>query len=359
MLSIDINQIALRVRHPLTFRHINHARETLASHCQPKSQWDGPTTGPKGQRDKSLVILAADLNNSSIASVIHGIKEAAELLGWRLNIIDGEGDNLGLTAVFGKALTLEADGIFTVGFDSVEQRAGILLCQQTGAPIVAWHACGNNGPDLDNGIFVNISTDAKEVAKTTAFWAYADAAAKPGIIMITDTTNQIAVDKAEYIHELLYEIGSEVIDFVDVPLEKAKTEIENVVDKMWRKHGKKWTHTIAINDVYFDPMIDALERISVPKEYWATNLSAGDGSYLAYQRIHNGWGQKMTIAEPLNLQGWQMVDEINRAFSKEAWSGYQAPFNLVNPDNIEFDGGKINAFDPDNHYREQYAKIWL
>jgi len=359
MLSLDINQIALRVRHPLSYRHINRATETLATHSMRKTHWDGPTCGPKAAKDRNLVILAADMGIKSIARVAYGIQEAADLLGWELNIIDGGGDINSHTAIFSKALTLQADGLFVIGFDAVEQKAGILLCQQAGIPIVAWHVSGVNGPDQEIGIFTNITTNAKEVAKATALWAYADANTNPGIIMISDTTQQIAVDKAEHIHDLLYEIGTEVIDFVDVPLAKAKLEINNVVDKMWREHGKKWTHTIAINDIYFDTMTEGLARIGVPKEYWPTGVAAGDGSYLAYQRIHDGWGQTMTIAEPLNLQGWQMVDEINRAFNKEAWSGYQAPFHLVNAENIEFDGGKTNAFDPDNQYREQYAKIWL
>ncbi len=43
------------------------------------------------------------------------------------------------------------------------------------------------------------------------------------------------------------------------------------------------------------------------------NGSAGDGSEAAFQRIRTGQYQTVTVAEPLNLQGWQLVDELNRA----------------------------------------------
>lgn len=359
MSFIDINRLALRIRHPLSFHHIERAKQTLALHSQRKSQWDGPTTGPKAAKDKRLVVLAADMGNDGIAGVTHGIQEAADLLGWDLSVVDGEGTAVGRTAVFGKALTLKADGLIINGFDSVEQKAGILLSQQANIPIVAWHACEVNGPDLENGIFANITTDAKEVAETAALWAYADADAKPGIVMITDTTYQIAIDKSEYIHELLYNIGSEVLDFLDIPIASAKKDMEKMVAELWQRHGKKWTYTIAINDIYFDSIIEALEKTSAPKEHWPTCIAAGDGSTSAYQRIRNGTGQAITIAEPLNLQGWQMMDEMNRAFNAEPWSGYQAPLHLVTSENIEFDGGKLNSFDPDSNYREKYAKIWL
>ena len=59
------------------------------------------------------------------------------------------------------------------------------------------------------------------------------------------------------------------------------------------------------------------------------NVAAGDGSESAYQRIRAKQYQAVTVAEPLNLQGWQLVDELNRAFAGETWSGYVSPLHVV------------------------------
>ncbi len=88
------------------------------------------------------------------------------------------------------------------------------------------------------------------------------------------------------------------------------------------------------------------------------NLSGGDGSESAYQRIRNQRFQAGTVPEPLNLHGWQMVDEINRALASQPPSGYSTPVHLVTADNIASDGGPKNSFDPDNGYRDAYRKIW-
>jgi ribose transport system substrate-binding protein len=32
--------------------------------------------------------------------------------------------------------------------------------------------------------------------------------------------------------------------------------------------------------------------------------------------------------------------------------------HLVTPQNVEFDGGERNTFDPDNGYAAAYSKIW-
>ena len=88
------------------------------------------------------------------------------------------------------------------------------------------------------------------------------------------------------------------------------------------------------------------------------NVSAGDGSESAYQRIRAGQYQAATVAEPLNLQGWQLIDELNRALAGEQWSGYVSPLHVVTKENVEFDGGPNNTFDPGNGYRDEYKKIW-
>ena len=97
----------------------------------------------------------------------------------------------------------------------------------------------------------------------------------------------------------------------------------------------------------------ALARNNAPKA-----VAAGDGSESAYQRIRAGQYQAVTVAEPLNLQGWQLVDELNRAVQGQAWSGYTSPLHVVTKENVAFDGGDKNIFDPGNGYRDAYAKIW-
>jgi len=58
------------------------------------------------------------------------------------------------------------------------------------------------------------------------------------------------------------------------------------------------------------------------------------------------------------MQGWQIVDEMNRAIAKAAGSGYSPKVQHVTAENAGKDGGPKNIFDPDNGYRDQYKKIW-
>jgi ribose transport system substrate-binding protein len=44
--------------------------------------------------------------------------------------------------------------------------------------------------------------------------------------------------------------------------------------------------------------------------------------------------------------------------SGQSPSGYVAPVHLVTKDNIQYDGGPNNVYDPDNNYQTHYKTIW-
>jgi len=149
-----------------------------------------------------------------------------------------------------------------------------------------------------------------------------------------------------------------VLEYVDTPIAETSQRMPQLTTSLLQKYGDAWTHSLAINDLYFDFMGPSLAAAGKAGTDAPINVAAGDGSESAYQRIRAGQFQKVTVAEPLNLQGWQLVDELNRAIAGEKWSGYLSPLHVVTADNVEFDGGPKNAFDPENGYRDQYKKIW-
>ena len=113
-----------------------------------------------------------------------------------------------------------------------------------------------------------------------------------------------------------------------------------------------------INDLYYDFMAPSLQAAGIAGDGYPRNISGGDGSPSAFQRIRANDYQAGTAADPLRLQGWQCVDEMNRAFAGVPSSGYVPPVHLFTVANIGSDGGPHDVFDPDNGYREQYKKIW-
>lgn len=328
----------------------------LASAGFAEVAWDGPTTGPAGADGKSIVILAGDLKNGGILGVTGGVEEAAEAIGWDVRVLDGAGSIQGRTAAIGQALALQPDGIIINGFDAVEQQAALEGVTGANIPMVAWHSGPKIGCDAPGGIFANVSTDAMTVSEVAAQWALDDGGDNVGAIIFTDSTYQIAIDKADRLKEVIEAGGGTVLEYVDTPIADTSSRMGPLTTSLVQKYGDSWTHALAINDLYFDFMGPALASAGISSEDGPQAGSAGDGSEASFQRIRSGNYQTITVAEPLNLQGWQLVDELNRAIQGEPCSGYVTSPALVTQSGLEKIEG--NAFDPDTPYRDAYSAIW-
>lgn len=319
--------------------------------------FDGPTSGPIAAEGKTIVVLAGDLKNGGILGVTKGVEEAAAKIGWKVRVIDGAGSIQGRTAAFGQAMALKPDGIVINGFDAVEQQAALEGVSAAKIPMVSWHSGPKIGCDAPGGIFANVSTDAMTVSETAAEWALKDGGGKPGVVIFTDSTYTIAILKAARLKSVIEGAGGTVLEWVDTPIAETSTRMGPLTTTLLQRYGAKWTHSLAINDLYFDFMGPALAAAGIEGGGAPKAGSAGDGSEASFQRIRTGEYQAITVAEPLNLQGWQLVDELNRAVSGKTCSGYVTAPALVTQEGLKASGGS-NQFDPKNGYREAYALIW-
>jgi ribose transport system substrate-binding protein len=357
-LKYSVAALALTFAAPAFADMMAEAQAVVDKYASKVEKWDGPTTGPKGAEGKTIVVLGADLKNGGILGVTKGVEEAAAALGWKVNVLDGAGSIGGRTAAFGQALALKPDGIIINGFDAVEQKPAMEEAKKAGIPMVSWHAGPGVGPIDEVGVMANVGTDAMEVSKAAANWAFIDAKGKPGVIIFTDSTYAIAIAKADRMKKEIEDLGGTVLEYVDTPIAETSQRMPQLTTSLLQKYGDAWTHSLAINDLYYDFMGPSLAAAGKKGTDAPVNVAAGDGSESAYQRIRAGEFQAVTVAEPLNLQGWQLVDELNRGMAGEKWSGYLSPLHVVTKANVEFDGGPTNTFDPGNGYRDEYKKIW-
>ncbi|MEM7423140.1 MAG: substrate-binding domain-containing protein, partial [Pseudomonadota bacterium] len=262
--TLLLSAIALGLCGPVNADAISDAMALVKKHAGQKTSWDGPTSGPSAATGKTIVVLAADMKNGGVLGVTRGVEEAAAKIGWDVRVLDGAGSVSGRTGAFGQAMALQPDGIIINGFDAVEQQAGMQQARDAGVPMVSWHASPIIGPDPANGVFANVSTDAMEVSAAAAQWAFADAGGKPGVVIFTDSTYAIAIAKADRIKEEIENLGGTVLEYVDTPIADTSTRMPTLTTALLQRHGSKWTHALAINDIYFDFMGPSLAAAGLP-----------------------------------------------------------------------------------------------
>ncbi len=105
-----------------------------------------------------------------------------------------------------------------------------------------------------------------------------------------------------------------LLSYENIPIPDATTRTPTEVSSLLARFGDKWTHSDAINDLYFADAAAALRAAG--KEG-----ARGRRRPSAFERVRDKQYQTATVPEPLVEHGWQMVDEFNRSLNRQPASG--------------------------------------
>lgn len=320
------------------------------------NRWEGPVSGPAAAQKKFIVLIAADLRDKGATRVAAGVKEAAAVIGWNVQVVDCYGVPGRRAEAFSRALALKPDGIIFAGANANAQSREIAAATKLKVPVVGWHAAAKPGPA--EGMYTNLATDPRDAGQIAGMYGVVESKGRAGVVVFVDSTSAYAAAKAGEIADVIKQCQTcSLLGIEDVPPTETAAQFQARVVALSKKFANRWTHMIGTNDQYFDllttPTPDAAATIGKLQ-----GIGAGDGSDTAYQRIRAKQFQIGTIPEPLNMQGWQLLDELNRAIAGVAPSGFSSQAYLLTGENTSFHNGQKNGFDPANGYRDEYRKIW-
>lgn len=316
--------------------------------------WNGPTSGPTAVSGKTIVYVAQTMTNPGVAGAADGVREAARVIGWNVRVIDGGGTPTGIRAAMSEAVALKPSGIVIGGFDPNSTSQLVSRANAVHIPLVGWHAVAAPGPSRRPELFTNVTTEVEDVAGLSAQWVISRSHGNAGVVIFTDASIPFAKNKSELIRkELATCSGVKLLAYENIPIQDASSRIPREISSLLSRFQSKWTYSVAINDLYFADAAPAFRAAGEKGSGPPFNIGAGDGDPSAFQRINNEHYQAATVPEPLNLQGWQIVDEFNRAFSGRPASGYVAPVHIATAAN----SAGATTWDPSG-YQEAYRKIW-
>jgi ribose transport system substrate-binding protein len=316
--------------------------------------WNGPTTGPAAQPGKTIVYVAQTMTNPGVAGVANGLREAAQVIGWKVRVIDGQGTPAGIQAALSQAVGVKPSGIVLGGFDPNATSSQVARANAARIPLIGWHAVGPPGPSRHPELFTNVTTRVEDVAEISADWIIAHSNGRAGVVVFTDASIPFARNKSQLIEKHLATCADvRLLATENIPIPDASSRTPQEVSSLLSRFGSRWTYSAAINDLYFADAAPALREAGEKGSGPPFNIGAGDGDPSAFQRINSRQFQAATVPEPLTEQGWQIVDEFNRAFSGRPASGYVAPVHIATTANSR----GATTWDPPG-YREAYRKIW-
>jgi len=307
-----------------------------------------------GAAPPRVVFVSQDFRNSGVAAVYRSFEEACGVLGWRFEVENGAGDTATNRRLFTQAVGDGVDGIVLGGIDAGDLADLIGGARSLRPIVVGWHATSSlrQVPLL----FANVSTDLRTVAEMAIDQVVRTARPHAGVVIVNDDRFEFANVKTQRMREVLQRHAScELLAVENVPIATAGKEIPGLMARLQQRYGARWTHIVAINDIYFESMTYPLTQLGRRD---IQGISAGDGSSSALSRIATGRAtQVATIAEPMGEQGWQLADELVRAFAGRPPSGHVTEPIAVTTASLR--AHALRSVDEGRAYREAYRRQWF
>src|SRR3954469_9439507 len=138
---------------------LDRMKADIARSVGPQTTWDGPTTGPKAVKDKSIAYVSLTQNSSGNADSARGAEEAAGVLGWKFTLMDVKGTATGGADALAQAIALQPDAIILGSVSIENNKALIQQANDAGMVVIGWHATDKPGPVADPKVFTNVGTD--------------------------------------------------------------------------------------------------------------------------------------------------------------------------------------------------------
>ena len=321
------------------------------------SQWSGPPTGvKKAVSTGAIYFVAADMKNGGIAALWTGVSQAAAAMGWDVVKRDGTGSAEVRADALQSAISANPLAIIVGGFVPTEHPDLIAAAKAGGAVVVGWHAGSAPGPDPAGLLFTNVSTQPSDVAMLAADEVIAHSNGHAGVAIFTDSQYQIALDKANIMQTQIERcLTCQVLAYRDTPIADAAGLMPDIVHDLRTQFGGALNYLLAINGNYFAGSEAGLQKDGVAPNAAPWAVAAGDGDQAEFDRIRASSYQLASVAEPLYLQGWQLVDEINRALAHQPPSGWTPKPGLITAVGVPEPGA---VWDPNSAYRDTYKRLW-
>ncbi|MGD1038740.1 MAG: substrate-binding domain-containing protein [Roseiarcus sp.] len=319
-----------------------------------KAPWRGPTSAPKPVTGKRVAVIACCQAAEGSSRPANAIREAGELLGWKVDIFDGKGDPGTMDKAMNAAVDSKYDGIALDFVDTPVIADGVKRALDAGIQIVTLGDIKNTPETIPD-----VSHDYVGTGIAVANYMIWKSNGKMDVLMLKNTD--------------LYEIEhGQWAGSYPVLSDKTKCPDCKILMKPWAfSEIDSEPAALALATVAADPKLDWIWCFDACMSRVSRALrSAGVGQNIRgagfdcngenNQLIRDGVTQVVCACDPREWEGYGVIDDLNRMFQGQPAVPQNIPIRLFDKDNIhelspyEFEHGWQGDYD----FKSAYKKLW-
>ena len=335
------------------------AKAIVSAAAATKIPWDGPTTGPKAQPGKRVILISEDQRNGGALGISQSVTEAAKAIGWHLTVLDGAGVIAYRSAAFAQAIALKPDVIIADNDDYIEQQANIERAAKAGIKVLGWHSTIKPGP-WGSHVHEHLNGSHRRSRKFPRHSPSRTPKARLESWCSPTLPRRYPIIKSNAMAANIRACsGCTVLEIIDTPLASvvhAYSADDPVAARPLRQEmdAQPRRSTMGI----FDFMAPTL-RDRGDSGHWPS------GQHRGRRRLPGRIPAHSFAAIPVR-DGCRAAGSAGMAVDRRGQPRAGGPAmerlhhqaHLVTAANIGADGGPQDVYDPDNGYRDIYKKIW-
>ncbi|WP_340539145.1 sugar ABC transporter substrate-binding protein [Nocardioides sp. GXZ039] len=292
------------------------------------------------------------LTNQWSTAVSEGFKSAAETIGAKPTVFDGQGQVNRWNEGIAQAVAQKADGIILLGIDPANVAEAVKDASDAGIPVVN-AISGNYDDPVADGVFSNLSADYTQDSRYIAAWTLVDSGCDATMLYLYGTGVPLWESQKIGHDEVYADLCPDDCEVINKTVDLA-----NAATDMPRTTQTELTQNQDINYVYpaWDSAVTFVEPAVLQTRPDVTIVSR-DGIVQALDAIRDGGTQRVTVATPPEgWIGWATVDEIARALTGLEPSGTVVPTRLIDESNV---GDSNDQIQPEyDGFEAVYEELW-
>jgi ribose transport system substrate-binding protein len=316
------------------------------------TEWPPPPEGPAPASGKKIAAVMADGTAEGAVRTADGIKQAAEALGWEVEILDGKGAPNTMISAMNQAISEQVDGILLIYIDENYVKPGIEAAHQQNIPVVS--LLGGNKGGGGSGVDYDVASFdyARQTGEAGAWFTIADSDGKAKAIVVNDTSFVLGVERTKGQLDVLEQCGGcEVAEEVEFQVVDLTTKLPGQIQSALAANPDV-DYILAPYDAAATFIAQGVQQAGRAND---VKIVSADGNIANLDMVRNGGPEVALAANPLEWVGFVGVDDLNRIFQGEEPVPPEYPLKLLTAENLPPEG---QAWTGDVDYVQLYKDHW-
>lgn len=311
-----------------------------------------PDDSPPVQAGKSVVLVTCSLASEGCAQPAYGAKEAAEAIGWQVQIIDGKDTADSQNAAVQQALALRPDGIITFAINPSSIQGSLDQARSQQVKVIASSAAPSDLVDFSDNPSAQTWRERGSLLADYAIWK---TQGEVKALVLHDTGFDILEGQHQAFVDRIAECaGCAILEDQNFTFADLATSVPRLAQQMAQQHPD--FNTFYIDYDYAVPsVLQGLRAVGLDGKI----VLGSDGTSAAIQLIRNGGGQTATTAYALDWIGWSQIDAMNRLFAGQSPTPAADVLGVKLIDQqVAVDQNIDGLWSGDVDFRSEYRTMW-